>query len=48
MIGESNDAINFPYELLLTDRQVSKFRKAFGSKSPANIQLSKTYLSKIV
>ena len=48
MIGESNDATNFPYELLLTDRQVSKLRNAFGNKSSANVKLSKTYLSKIV
>ena len=28
MIGDSNDEINFPHELLLTDRQVSSIRKA--------------------
>ena len=27
MIGDSNDKTNFPYELLLTDRQVSSIRK---------------------
>ena len=29
MIGDSNDETNFPHKLLLTDRQVSKFRRAF-------------------
>ena len=30
MIGDSNDKTNFPYELLLINRQVSSIRKAFA------------------
>ena len=29
MIGDSDDKINFPHELLLTTRQVSNLRQAF-------------------
>ena len=35
-------------QLLLTDTQVSKFRKAFAYCASANIKFSKTQLSKIV
>ena len=48
IIGDSNDKTNFPHELLLTDRQVSKLRKIFANNSSPNIKLSKTQLSKIV
>ena len=48
IIGDSNDEINFPHKLLLTDTQVSRLCKAFGNNSSANIKLSKTQLSKIV
>ena len=48
MIGNSNDETNFPHKLLLTDRQVSKLRKAFMNNSLAKIKLQKTQLSKIV
>ena len=34
--------------LLLTDRQVSHIRKAFGNNSAADIKLSKTQLSKMI
>ena len=47
MIGDSNDKINFPHKLLLTDRQVSKICKAFANNSLDNIKLSITQLSKI-
>ena len=47
MIGDSNDEINFPHKLLLTDRQVSKPQKFFVSNSSANIKLLKIQLSKI-
>ena len=47
VIGDSNDEINIPHELLLTDRQVSRLRKAFTNNSSANIKLSKTQLSKM-
>ena len=32
MIGDSNDKINFPHELLLTNRQVANLRKTFAEK----------------
>ena len=46
MIG--NDKTNFPYELLLTDRQVSNLRKSFANNSSADIELSKIQLSKMI
>ena len=46
MIGD-NEA-NFPYQLLLTNTQVSNLRKAFANNSSANIKLSKTQLSKMI
>ena len=48
MIGDSNDKTNFPYELLLTDKQVSSIRKAFTNNSSVDIKFSKTQLSKII
>ena len=48
MIGDSNDDTNFPHELLLTDRQISKLRKTFANNSSANTKLSKNHLSKRV
>ena len=48
VIGDFNDETNFPHKLLLNDRQVSRFRKAFPNNSPANIKLSKTQLSNMV
>ena len=45
VIGD--DEINFPLKLLLTNRQVGNFRKAFTSKSSVDIKLSKTQISKI-
>ena len=48
MIANYNDATNFSHKLLLTDRPISRFSKAFANNSLANIKLSKTQLSKIV
>ena len=48
MIGNSDDQINFPHKLLLTNEQVESLRKAFANNSSANIKLSKTHLSKTV
>ena len=45
--GDSNDENNFPHNLLLTNTQVSRFRKAFVNGSSANIKLSKTQLHNI-
>ena len=47
MVGNSNDETNFPHELLLTNTQIFKLRKAFGNGSSANIKLLKTQLHKI-
>ena len=47
VIGDSNDENNFPNKLLLTNRQVSKIRKALTNGSSANMDLSKTQLHKI-
>ena len=44
MIG---DETNFPHKLLLTDRQVSRSRKAFANNLSGDIKLSKTQLSRI-
>ena len=48
MIGDSDDKINFPHELLLTNRQVANLRKAFADKSSTDINLSKTQISKMI
>ena len=42
MIGNSDDKINFPPELLLTSRQVVNLPKAFANNSPTDTKLSKT------
>ena len=47
-VGESNEETNFPYKLLLTNTQVSKFCKAFANIVSANIKSSKTQLFMIV
>ena len=48
MIRDSNDEINFTHKLLLTDKQVSRFCKAFANGSSAKIKLSETQLSKML
>ena len=47
-IGNYNREINFPYKLLLSDKQVSKVCKAFRNNLSVNIKSSKTQLSKII
>ena len=42
MVGNSNDNINFPHELLLTNRHVANIRKAFANHLSTYIELSKT------
>ena len=42
MVADSNDNINFPHELLLTNRQVANIRRAFANHSSIDIKLSKT------
>ena len=48
MNGNSDDKTNFPHELLLTNKQVANFRKAFVNNSSTDIKLSKTQLSKMI
>ena len=48
MVGNSNDNINFPHELLLTNRRVANIRKAFANHSSTDIKLPKTQLSKMI
>ena len=48
MIEDFNNETNFPYKLLLTDRQVLNLWKVFATNSAANVKSSKTYLFKIV
>ena len=47
VVEDSNDENNFPHNLLLTNTQLSKLRKAFANNSSANIKFSKTQLHKI-
>ena len=47
MIGDSNDT-NFPHQLLLTKRHVSKLRKTFEKNSSIKMKVSKAQLSKTV
>ena len=48
MIGNSDDEINFPHKLLLTNRQVANLCKTFANNSSSDIMLSKTQLSKMI
>ena len=41
IVGDSNDENNFKHKLLLTNTQVSRLDKTFGTNSPANIKLAK-------
>ena len=47
IVGDSNDADNFPHWLLLTNTQILKLREAFANNSSANVKLSKIQLHKI-
>ena len=42
MIGNSDDKINFPNELVLTNRQVQNLRKASANNSSTDFKKSKT------
>ena len=48
MVGNSNDNINFPHELLLTNRQVTNIRKVFANYLSTDIKLSKAQLPKMI
>ena len=47
VIGNSDDEVNFPHKLLLTNRQVANLRKAFANHTSADIKLSKVQLTKM-
>ena len=47
MVGNSDDEINFPHKLLLTNRQTLSLRKAFNNHTSADIKFSKTQLTKM-
>ena len=40
MIGDSDDKINFPHELLLTNSQAANIRKVFANKLSTDIKFS--------
>ena len=44
----NNDETNFPYKLVLVNRQVANLRKAFANNLSADMKLSKTQLSKMI
>ena len=44
MIGNSDNRVNFPHKLLLTNRQIANLYKAFANNSSTDIKLSKTQL----
>ena len=46
-VGDYINEANFPHKLLSTNTQVSKIRKAFTNGLKANINFSKTQLSKM-
>ena len=48
MTSNSNNEIDFPCKLLLTNRQVTNLHKAFPNKLPIDVKLSKTKLSKMI
>ena len=48
MIRNSDNEINFPCKLLLTNRQVKNLRKAFANYLSIDIKSSKTQLSKTI
>ena len=44
LTSNCNDDTNFPHVLLLANRKVTSFYKAFPNNSSANIKLSKSQL----
>ena len=44
----SDNEINFPHKLSLTNRQVASLRKTLANKSSTDIKLLKTQLSKMI
>ena len=47
MVGNSNNETDFPHILLLTNRQILSYRKAFAEHISVDIKLSKAQLTKM-
>ena len=47
MIGNSDDEVNFPHKLLLTNRQAANLRKVFANHASTDIKLSEAQLTKM-
>ena len=47
MIGNSDNEINFPHKLLLTNRQIANLRIAFANRTSTDIKLSTAQLTKM-
>ena len=47
IVGNSDDEINFPHKLLLTNRQTLNLRKSFNNHTSADIKFSKAQLTKM-
>ena len=47
MVGNSDDEINFPHKLLLTNRQTLSLRKDFNNHTSGDIKFSKAQLTKM-
>ena len=47
MIAHSDDKIDCPHDLFLTNRQVANIRKAFANNLSTDIKLSKPQVSKM-
>ena len=47
IVGNSDDEINFPHKLLLTNRQNLSLRKAFNNHTSANMKFSKVQVTKM-
>ena len=48
LIGNSDDKINFPHELFITNTKVANLPKVFANNSSTDIKLSQTELSKMI
>ena len=48
MVSNSEDEINFPHKLLLTNRQVANLCKAFANHTSTDIKMSKTQLTNMI
>ena len=47
VVGNSDNEINFPHKLLLTNRQTLSLRKGFNNHTSADIKFSKVQSTKV-